>query len=251
MKMTFTQKHPYWAAILLALLCTIFTALGTVIPQITALEEVPTLWVMAVAVAVSAGIGLFIMAKSRFSVSEYGFNKRFRKTAGKVWFYIPLIIIELIPIIVSGFSKDIAPSLYIAVAFFTIAVGFNEEIYFRGLALKFLSEKGIKKAIVWSSIIFGFLHIANAFNGRNLQYIVLQISFAFVVGFVLAEIVSITESIWVVIIWHTAHDFIAMTMTTQDTLDTTALVILAAQTIILLVYAVALWKKNGINKQKA
>jgi len=33
------------------------------------------------------------MAKSRFSAAEYGFNKRFCKTAVKVWFYIPLIII--------------------------------------------------------------------------------------------------------------------------------------------------------------
>lgn len=241
MKKTFSQNHPYWAVILLGLLCTIFTALGMVIPSRIGLEEVPTIWFMAAAVAVSAGVGMLVMAKSRFSISEYGFNRHFHKSAGKVLFYIPLLVIELIPIVVCGFSGDITPSLYIAVAFFTIAVGFNEEIYFRGLALKFLGEKGVKKAIVWSSVIFGLLHMANAFNGKNLLYIILQISFAFLFGFVCAEIVSITESIWVVIIWHAAHDFIAMT--THDTLDTTSFIILAAQVIVLIVYAVVLWKK--------
>jgi membrane protease YdiL (CAAX protease family) len=249
MKTTFSQKHPYWAAILLGLLCTIFTALGTAVPQIMVFDEVPTFWFMTVAVAVSAGIGMLVMAKSRFVVSEYGFNKHFHKSARKVLFYIPLLVIELIPIIVCGFSGDITPSLYIAIAFFTIAVGFNEEIYFRGLAFKFLSEKGVKKAVVWSSIIFGLLHIANALSGKNMLYVVLQISFAFLVGFVLAEIVSITKSIWVVIIWHTAHDFIAMA--TNDTLDTTSLIILSVQSIILFVYAVVLWKKHGTNRQKA
>jgi len=241
MKMTFTQKHPFMAVILLGLLCTFFTALGLTIPQIIGLEEVPSMWFMAINIAVSAVIGMLIMVKSRFSVAEYGFNRHFCKTAGKVWFYIPLIIIELLPIIVCGFSNDVTLPLYIAVAFFTISVGFNEEIYFRGLALKFLSEKGVKKAILWSSVIFGILHIANALNGKSLLYIILQIIFAFLVGFVLAEIVSITKSIWMVIIWHASHDFVAMT--TTDTLDTVSLLILAAQTIILFVYAVVLWKK--------
>lgn len=203
---------------------------------------------MAVAVAVSAGLGMLIMVKSSISVSEHGFNRHFLKSASKVLFYIPLLVIELIPIVVFGFSGDIPPSLYIAVAFFTIAVGFNEEIYFRGLALKILGEKGVKKAIVWSSIMFGLLHMANALNGKNLEYIILQISFAFLVGFVLAEIVSITKSIWVVIVWHTAHDFIAMT--TQDISNTTAFVLLATQTIILLIYAIVLWKKVGIKKDR-
>jgi len=249
MKVTFSQKHPYMTAILLGLLCTAFTALGSAIPQIMELEETPSLWFMAVTIAVSAGTGILLMAKSRFKVTEYGFNKRLRKAAGVVWFYIPLIIIEIIPITVCGFSNEMTPPLYIAVTFFTISVGFNEEIYFRGLALKYLSDKGIKKAIVWSSVIFGFLHIANAFNGKSPLYIVLQIIFAFLVGFVLAEIVSITQSIWLVIIWHASYDFIAMT--TTDTLDTLSLLILSAQTIILLVYAVALWKNCTPNVKQS
>lgn len=98
---------------------------------------------------------------------------------------------------------------YIILLFFTVAVGFNEEIYFRGLAFKFMEYKGRKKAIIWSSIVFGILHLANAFNGKNVLYLVLQMFFSFLVGFVLAEIVSITKSLWGIIFWHAAHDYIA------------------------------------------
>jgi len=56
MDKTFSQKHPYTAAILLGLLCTVFTASGLTIPQIMVLEEAPSLWVAAVIIAVSAVI---------------------------------------------------------------------------------------------------------------------------------------------------------------------------------------------------
>ncbi len=223
------------------------------ISQIIGLEDIPTYIVMAIAVSVSALIGILIMKKSRFTMNEYGFQKNLGKNVGKAWFFIPLILIELIPIITGGgFSAEISPVLYVTIALFTIGVGFNEEIFFRGLALKFIRCRGMKKAIIWSSVIFGILHSANAFNGKSLFYIILQISFAFLVGFVFAEIVCITESIWIVILCHAAHDFISMT--SKEVLDTKGLIILAVQTVILLIYAIGLWRKLDVeyrNKRNA
>lgn len=153
--------------------------------------------------------------------------------------------VEIIPIVLIGFSSEVTVLQYIILLFFTVAVGFNEEIYFRGLALKFIEEKGRKKAIIWSSVIFGVLHLVNALNGKNALYLVLQMMFALLVGFVLVEIVSITKSLWVVIAWHAAHDYISSI--TGETLDTTALIILAIQVGILLVYAICIWKKSNID----
>ena len=245
MKTAFSHRRPYGAAIISGLLCTLLTGLGMAIPQIFRLDELPTITVMTIAIAVSAVIGILIMKKSRFAIAEYGFNNYLSKNTSNVWFFIPLILIELIPIIAFGFNEKMAASLYIMFALLFISVGFNEEIYFRGLALKFISDKGVKKAIIWSSVIFGVLHIANALNGRDLTYIILQVSFAFLIGFVFAEIVSITESIWVVIICHFAHDFISSC--TKETLDRDAIIVLAVQTVILLIYAIGLWK-TGIVK---
>ncbi|MDF2893147.1 MAG: Abortive infection protein, partial [Clostridia bacterium] len=175
----------------------------------------------------------------------YGFRQSEKNTSHNVWWYIPLLAVEILPIVIVGFNSDITVLQYIIVLFFTIAVGFNEEIYFRGLALKFMEEKGRKKAIIWTSIVFGVLHLANVLNGKNALYLILQMIFAFLVGFVLAEIVSITKSLWIVIIWHAAHDYISSI--TSDALDKTALVILAIQVGILSVYVICIWRRSKVD----
>ena len=66
--------------------------------------------------------------------------------------------------------------------------------------------------------------------------------FAFLVGFVLAEIVTITKSLWFIILWHALHDYIA-SITCED-LGIKTIVTLALQVCILLIYAIVMWKTN-------
>ena len=136
MKTTFTQKHPYASVILAGLLCTFMTALGAAIPQIIGLDENNQIIVTTIFLVISIGIGLLIMKKSRFSLKDYGFCRQEKNTGKKVWIYIPLLIIELLPIVIIGFNTKISLLQYVIVLFFTIAVGFHEEIYFRGIAFK-------------------------------------------------------------------------------------------------------------------
>lgn len=242
MKKSYTQRHPYIMVILFGLLCTFMTGLGTAIPQIIGLESDEQIVVITVFLIISIAIGIFIMKKSRFSLSDYGLRKSEKDTTQKVWWYIPLLAIEILPIAIIGFNSEVKVLQYIILLFFTVVVGFNEEIYFRGLAFKFMEEKGRKKAIIWPSIVFGVLHLANILSGKNALYLILQIMFAFLVGFVLAEIVSITKSLWIAIICHAAHDYISSI--TGDDLDKTALIILAIQVGFLLIYAICIWKKS-------
>lgn len=242
MTKTYTQKHPFIAAFLVALICTFITAFGSAIPQIFELEDDPQLLVMIGFLIISSIVGIIIMKKSRFTVSEFGIRRSEKGSARKVGWYLPLVVMEILPILAFGFSPEVMLQQYIIILLFTVAVGFNEEIYFRGLALKFMEEKGRKKAILWTSIIFGTLHLINALNGKTNLYLVLQMFFAFIVGFVLAEIVFITKSLWIVILWHAAHDYISSI--TGDLLNTKALIVLAIQVVILLAYAVCIWKKS-------
>lgn len=242
MKITFVKKHPYLASILIALLCTFLTASGMAIPQIMKLEMNTTYIIATIALVVSVMIGIYIMKRTSLTLQEYGFRLSENKSNRKVWWYIPLIMVEIVPIVVGGFSNKISFVQYIILVFFTIAVGFNEEIYFRGLVFQFLMVKGRKKAIIVSSIIFGSLHLINVLRGKSPLYLVLQMLFAFLVGIILAEIASITKSLWGIIIWHAAHDFIASI--TTETLDYTALIVLAIQVVILLIYAVDIWNSK-------
>ena len=242
MTKTYTQRHPFISVILVALICTFITALGSAIPQIMELEEDPQILVTTGFLVISVIVGIVIMKKSRFAVSEFGIRRSEKGSVRKVGWYLPLVVMEILPIIVFGFSPEVMIQQYIILLLFTVAVGFNEEIYFRGLARKFMEEKGRKKAILWSSIVFGTLHMVNVLNNKTNLYVILQVFFAFLVGFVLAEIVFITKSLWIVILWHAAHDYISSI--TGDSLDTKALIVLAIQVVILLTYAVFIWKKS-------
>lgn len=243
MKEIFRIKHPYLAAVLLGLLCTFLTALGMVIPQIMELTTYDTYLFATIGLVVSAVIGILIMLKTKIKLTQYGFRASEKNKIRSVWWYLPLITMEIIPIIMYGFGTKVAAYQYLIIALFTIAVGFNEEIYFRGLILRFLEEKGRKHAIIGSAIIFGVLHSVNVLNGKSILYVILQMCFAFSVGFILAEIVSITKSLWIVIIWHASHDFISMT--TEGEIDTKALIIISIQLILLLVYAIGIWKMSS------
>lgn len=245
-KETFRIKHPYVAASILGVLCTFLTALSMAIPQAMRLDTYMIYFISAFSLVISASLGVLIMKKTNISLGTYGFSFRDKNSFQKIWGYASLILMEILPIAVYGFSNRISPYQYLIVAFFTIAVGFNEEIYFRGLILQFLTVKGRKQAIIGSAIIFGVLHLINALNGKNLFYLILQMLFAFLVGFVLAELVSITKSLWVVIIWHASHDFIAMT--TEGEMDTKSLIILFIQVLLLLFYAIKIWKESTIKE---
>ncbi len=240
MKQSFVQKRPYVAAVLAGVLCTFMTALGMGASQIGGLEGDAIYGGVTVSLLISIIIGLIIMKRTGFTLAGFGFTKNEKGTANRIGWYIPLVVIEILPVAFYGFDSSITGMQLVILACFTIAVGFNEEIYFRGLILKFLEQKGAKKAIIGSSVIFGVLHLINALNGKDTLYLILQMAFAFLVGFVLAEIVMITKSLWVPIIWHASHDFISGV--TGDTLDVTALILLGIQVAILIVYAVYMWK---------
>lgn len=240
MKERFREKHPYITSVGVAVLCTFMTGLGMAISQILELSAEKQFVLVSVILTLSILIGLFIIKCSKLTITQCGFRLESKNSQRKVWYYIPLILIEILPILLSGFAPDITVIQYLTLLLFVIAVGFHEEIYFRGIVYQFLLVKGKKTAIIASSIIFGVLHLANAFSAKNTIYLVLQMLFAFLVGIVLSQIVSITNSLWVLIVWHAAHDYIASI--TNGNLDIRELVILALQVCILLIYTVGLWK---------
>ncbi|MDL2327388.1 CPBP family intramembrane metalloprotease [Ruminococcaceae bacterium OttesenSCG-928-A11] len=243
---SFIKRHPYLGAILVSLLCTSLTATGAAISQILQTSESISYITMTAAVVISAAIGLFLVRLSGMSFRQMGLTGGITMNARRVWFYLPLVIIELIPLVLRGFEMDFSPEKYLLLVIFTLAVGANEEIYFRGLVIHYLAEKGIKKAIVISSVIFGVLHIATAFGGQKLLPTLLQIIFAFLVGLVLSRIVSLTKRLLPLILWHALHNFITYTtMLPEEGINSIDLnlVIPLLQVVILLVYFIYLWKQ--------
>lgn len=240
-------KNPYWPAIAVALLCTFLTAVGSAIVQITEVEEPVSYLIMAGGVAISAILGLFIMKQSGLTMEQYGFRRPAKGSISQVWLFVPLLLLELVPMLIYGFHFEKTPNVYAAILLFTIIVGFNEELYFRGLIFTFLKPKGTRAAIIGSAVIFGVLHAVNALGGKNLWLVLLQIGFAFLVGLVLVQILNLTKSLWVGILWHIVHNFLSFS--TEDVFDDKAIIVVAAQFIILIVYAIGLG--ISLSKQQA
>ena len=86
-----------------------------------------------------------------------------------------------------------------------------EEIIFRGIILKeFLKTYNPQKAIIFSSIIFGVIHL-----------IPLQAISAFFIGIVLAYVYYKTRSLWLPIIMHVLNNLIAFIFGVETEVSTT------------------------------
>jgi membrane protease YdiL (CAAX protease family) len=232
-------KLPLLKAILFTFVPLIFATIAGTIISIKSLNGNYIIIAQSVAFALSIFVGLIIMKKLHLTLLEIGFCKMDTRVKN-VLFFIPLLIIEILPFFTGLNDKNNIPRILLLIVF-TIIVGINEELYWRGIILK-LFTNNIVKAIIISSVLFGIGHIVNALAIENYLYIILQIIFAFIIGLIFAEIVIITKSIIPAIIFHTIHDFVANI--TNDSVEGIALLILGIQLFVLIVYAIILWRKS-------
>lgn len=151
----------------------------------------------------------------------------FRKPRGKdLAFALPFLIL-----VVNNFPfasvilKDahlVYPAGYVAVFVLScLAVGFSEEIAFRGIVFNYLlAEKG-EKPVLWAvivqAVVFALMHVFNLFFGAGIGSVLLQIGYTFLIGAMLAIVLYRTRNIWICIILHTIYNFGGMLLPTLGT----------------------------------
>ena len=234
------KKHILLKSFGYALLNIVFMVFAGVVTVILQTGDVGTLLITAVFVWLAVFLGLFLMKRSGISFSEYGlaFPPANKKDGNRYLWFIPLVLIEAAVLIMAGFFNNITVIYYLSVLIFVIAVGFAEEVYFRGLILKLLQQKGSRYAVVVSSLLFALGHASNLLRGADPIKTVLQIVFAGLFGYICAIIVLLSNNLWVVIVWHAAHDFLAMV--TNEVGAQQELLILGLQVAVMIGYAVYL-----------
>jgi membrane protease YdiL (CAAX protease family) len=233
------MKKPLIKAIFFTFIPVIFATIAGTVISIMELDTNSSIIVQSICFFVSIMVGIIITKILHFQFNEIGINIIQKNTSKKVFYFIPLIIIEILPFF-NGFNEQNNYLRIILLIIFTVIVGVNEELYFRGIIVALYKNNGIK-AIIVSSILFGVGHIANAFSNSNYLYIILQIIFAFIIGIVYAEIVIITKSIIPAIIFHAVHDFIGMV--TNDNIVGKSFLVLIIQMIVLIIYIIIMWKE--------
>lgn len=93
-----------------------------------------------------------------------------------------------------------------------IAVGIREELVFRGIIFNSMmlkygkSVKGMWFSVIFSSLMFGLLHLGNFFAGGEVTGIIIQIVGAVSLGVLLTAIYLRGGNIWIPIIIHAAID---------------------------------------------
>jgi membrane protease YdiL (CAAX protease family) len=232
------KKNPIFVSVLWALLILSFYILGGVITQSMKMNVIDTNLINGICIWASVLIAVLYIWKSKYTFIDMGFRKIEKDANISVLYYLPAVALEA-----SGFAVGILDfnlNYLLAVIFLTVAVGFAEEIYFRSLILKTLEDKGVKNAIIISSLIFGITHIGNIIGGADILYTIIQVIFAFTFGIVFAEIFYLTKSLVPVILWHFLHDCFCYIQNSPDIKKT--ILFSGIQTLVLIVYAIYMWR---------
>ncbi|MEC5180947.1 CPBP family intramembrane glutamic endopeptidase [Arthrobacter sp. CG_A4] len=146
-------------------------------------------------------------------------------------FYIPLFAISFLQY-AKGFASNIdLPTILFAILL-VVAVGFTEELLFRGFLLQALRTRGsLTRAIIISGVTFGIGHIVNLLRGYSPTDQAFQLVAAVLIGISLAYCTALTGSIMPGVIFHAMFN-LSGTLTAHSVLwDSVILGIITAVTI--------------------
>ena len=153
-----------------------------------------------VAIAMTAVIYFFL--RSHGLREKYGLC-RFRGDFREYLYFLPLAALVSTNL---WAGVEIRSSILEAVLHVVtmLAVGFLEEIIFRGFLFLSLDQKNRKQAVVISSLTFGIGHVVNLLNGAELIPTLLQICYAVAIGFLFTILFLRSGSLWPCILTHSA-----------------------------------------------
>jgi membrane protease YdiL (CAAX protease family) len=195
----FAERHPYWFTMIMEVLVILVYLVAGTIAHFLGLSN---LWLYGL-----ANLGLSVGAAVLLTTMRWWGTVGFRapRATSDLWYFLlPLlpIVLNLIP----GVEVSSAISL-IGVFAMTLMVGFVEESFFRGLMLNALRSRGLWKAAIISSLLFGLTHAMNGLTGRDAVQVGAQICYAVAIGFAFAALVLRTGIIWPLVLTHFLIDF--------------------------------------------
>lgn len=125
----------------------------------------------------------------------------FGASAKKYLYFVPLVFLASTNLW-WGFQRNLTFPETVLHVISMLCVGFLEEVIFRGFLFKAICKTSVKQAVIISSITFGFGHIVNLLNGRDIPETLLQICYASAIGFLFTILFYKGKSLWPCIITH-------------------------------------------------
>lgn len=186
----------------LTLLVSLFSALGVIFqapPNTMILLQI-------CAFTLAASFFTFYMKKKEGSLVPFGFKHK----QTDQFFHLSVGAIVLIQPAILGLNLSL-PLSTLALIFIQMAlVGYTEEVLFRGIFFYSLQDEQPQTVILFSSLIFGMLHLASGLNPNQTLFLVaLQLINALLLGMVFAVFYYLTKNIYFVISFHALFNILA------------------------------------------
>ncbi len=106
----------------------------------------------------------------------------------------------------AGGTHDRAVLSVLGIAAVALAIGFEEELWTRGLVLESLRWKGTTVAVVLSALWFGLLHSLNLLSGQPATATLAQVGFATAYGLAVGAVRVRVGTLWLPIALHALYD---------------------------------------------
>jgi len=212
MKMTGTEtpivRKPYLILLWIELALILFVAGGSAYVSIAELTHPAAPFLGFIPIALFL---LFFLMRNNRARTYY--LTGLSAVKGKQWLdYAPLLLILIVLLVANnGFAAAPASTLVYLLLTQLLLVGFVEETLFRGILMRVFAHRGVMYAVIISSVFFGITHALQALGGQSLEDTVLQIVYAFGIGFMLALLVAKHRAVLLTILFHGLHNFINMT----------------------------------------
>lgn len=233
-----TKLRAMLSSLIFSIVLMIFPVASGVIVVMNDMDAIQSYWLQGVFMILSISVPAIFMWITNMKPAQIGFIGIEKGSIKTVLYFVPVIAAK-IGFLFYGINHDIHAIM--ALAFFTIAIGLSEELYFRGIILRKLRTCfTIKQTVILSSVFFAAVHASQAFSGAGIFMVALTIINALLFGIVASEIVMLTKSIISVIIWHMLYDFINWIALIQGTIE---IVLIIIQSVIMITYAIYLWTK--------
>lgn len=195
----FADRHPYWfVAILEFVIVFIYLVAGAV----AQFAHLPSLGLYGI-----AQVGLILVAVALLSI--LGWWRVVGLQRPDDWRDLRYFVVPLLPLAVNLIpGVEVTSFRYFGMVLaLTLAVGFVEEVFFRGMMLNALRGRGLWRAALITSLLFGLTHAMNVLGGTSAFDAVAQIFYATAIGFAYAALVLKKGILWPLVIAHFLIDF--------------------------------------------
>ncbi len=159
-----------------------------------------------------------------------------------------ITVVTLILSVINLFPFDLSIGITTLSVFVTMFfVGLMEELIFRGCVYKICGEKwGDQKAVILSSVLFGFMHIINVLND-NILMVVLQMAYATCIGIVFAILMYKKQGIILSILAHAIINITGNLGATETVYKEIIFTIMCVAFAIIIIFRFDLLKKANRN----